>query len=103
MTERLNGYISSLRDSFRGLDAVFYKEVLHIRRDSLALFFALAMPIMQMIIIGFGVDTNIRQVKTVVMDEDKHRQSRELIDRLRSSDTFRVVSFVDSDKALTDA
>jgi ABC-2 type transport system permease protein len=103
MSERVNSYIASIRDNFRGLDAVFYKEVLHIKRDSLALFFALAMPIMQMIIIGFGVDTNIRQVKTVVMDEDQHRQGRELIDRLRSSDTFRVISYVDSDKELTDA
>src|SRR6185369_542161 len=102
MRERLK-FASRLLENFRGLNAVFYKEVLHIKRDSLALFFALAMPVMQMIIIGFGVDTNIRQVKTVVLDEDMHRQSRELIDRLRNTDTFRVVSYVSSDAELNDA
>ncbi len=103
MPDRWKSWIQSVLVNFRGLDAVFYKEVLHIRRDSMALFFALAMPVMQMIIIGFGVDTNIRQVKTVVMDEDKHRDSRELVDRLRNSDTFQVIDYVDSDKQLTDA
>jgi ABC-2 type transport system permease protein len=102
MRERLK-FASRLLENFRGLNAVFYKEVLHIKRDSLALFFALAMPVMQMIIIGFGVDTNIRQVKTVVLDEDMHRQSRELIDRLRNTDTFRVVAYVNSDLELNDA
>ena len=102
MRERLK-FASRLLENFRGLNAVFYKEVLHIKRDSLALFFALAMPVMQMIIIGFGVDTNIRQVKTVVLDEDMHRQSRELIDRLRNTDTFRVVAYVNSDAELNDA
>lgn len=102
MRERVT-FASRLLENFRGLNAVFYKEVLHIKRDSLALFFALAMPVMQMIIIGFGVDTNIRQVKTVVLDEDMHRQSRELIDRLRNTDTFRVVSYVSSDAELNDA
>jgi len=102
MRERMK-FASRLLENFRGLNAVFYKEVLHIKRDSLALFFALAMPVMQMIIIGFGVDTNIRQVKTVVLDEDMHRQSRELIDRLRNTDTFRVVAYVNSDLELNDA
>ena len=102
MRERMK-FATCLLENFRGLNAVFYKEVLHIKRDSLALFFALAMPVMQMIIIGFGVDTNIRQVKTVVLDEDMHRQSRELIDRLRNTDTFRVVAYVNSDLELNDA
>ncbi len=31
---------------FRGFAAVFYKEVLHIRRDQMALFFALVMPLL---------------------------------------------------------
>lgn len=88
---------------FRGFRAVLYKEVIHLRRDSLALFFALAMPLIQMIVIGFAIDTNIRQVKTVVLDEDQHLQSRELVDRLRNSDTFRIVSYVNNDREIRDA
>jgi ABC-2 type transport system permease protein len=92
-----------IRDSLQGFGAIFYKESIHMRRDKFALIFALAMPIFQMILLGFGIDTNVRQVKTVVFDQDGRRESRELIDRFRNSDTYRVVAYVNSDKELTDA
>ncbi|NDQ57116.1 MAG: ABC transporter permease [Acidipila sp.] len=88
---------------FRGLGAVFYKERLHVRRDFGTLFFSLIIPLLQMVILGFGIDTNIRQVNTVVFNEDNHVASRELLDRLRNSDTFRIRGFVTSDEALNDA
>ncbi|MBI4462315.1 MAG: ABC transporter permease [Acidobacteria bacterium] len=92
-----------MTSAFRGLGAVLYKEALHIRRDSMALLFALIIPIIQMIILGFGIDTNIRQVKTVVYDQDGRQESRELVNRLRNSDTFRVVAYLHSDQELNDA
>jgi len=90
-------------DAFRGLGAVLYKEALHIRRDQMALFFALVIPLLQMILLGFGIDTNVRQVKTVVLDENHREESRELIDRFRNSDTFRVIAAVQTDRELNDA
>lgn len=87
---------------FRGFRAVAYKELIHIRRDAKTVFFALFIPTVQMIVLGFGIDTNIRQVNTVVFDENNQRESRELIDRLRNSDTFRVRWYVHSDGELND-
>jgi ABC-2 type transport system permease protein len=91
-----------VRNIFRGLGAVFYKEVLHVRRDFTTLFFSLIIPLLQMVVLGFGIDTNIRQVNTVVYNADGRRESRELIDRLRNSDTFRVIRYVENDHDLTD-
>jgi ABC-2 type transport system permease protein len=88
---------------FRGFSAVFYKEALHVRRDFGTLFFSLIIPLLQMFLLGFGIDTNIRQINTVVYNADGRRESRELLDRLRNSDTFRLVRFVETDHALTDA
>ena len=88
---------------FRGFSAVFYKEALHVRRDFGTLFFSLIIPLLQMFLLGFGIDTNIRQINTVVYSADGHRESRELLDRLRNSDTFHLVRFVESDHDLTDA
>jgi len=92
-----------VRDLFRGFGAVFYKEVLHVRRDSTTIFFSLLMPVMQMFLLGFGIDTNIRQVNTVVYNADGRRESRELLDRLKSSDTFHVAQYVQSDREMNDA
>jgi ABC-2 type transport system permease protein len=87
---------------FRGFRAVFYKEVLHVRRDPGTLFFSLVIPLLQMFVLGFGIDTNVRQVHTVVYNADGRQESRELLDRLKNSDTFHVIRYVDNDKDLND-
>lgn len=88
---------------FRGFSAVFYKEALHVRRDFGTLFFSLIIPLLQMFLLGFGIDTNIRQINTAIYNADGRRESRELLDRLRNSDTFHLVRFVENDHDLTDA
>jgi ABC-2 type transport system permease protein len=88
---------------FRGFSAVFYKETLHVRRDSATLFFSLVIPILQMFLLGYGIDTNVRHVNTVVYNADGRRESRELLDRLKNSDTFNLARFVNNDRDLSDA
>jgi ABC-2 type transport system permease protein len=88
---------------FRGFRAVFYKEVLHVRRDPGTLFFSLVIPLLQMFVLGFGIDTNVRQVHTVVYNADGRQESRELLDRLKNSDTFHVIRYVNNDRDLNDA
>jgi len=57
-----------MKNPAQGLGAIFYKEVRHMRRDPMAILFALVMPVLQMIILGAAIDTNIRQVRTAVYD-----------------------------------
>ena len=96
---------------FRGIGAVAYKETLHALRDRMALMMAFIMPIFQMVILGYAIDTNVRQVPTVVFDQSGASQtlsapdrgtsdSRAFLDRLRNSDTFRVYKYVHSDREL---
>lgn len=98
--------------SLRGLDAIFYKEAIHARRDPMAILFALIMPLLQMTILGTAIDTNIRQIPTVVYDlsgvdgptpEQGSFDSRALLDRFRNSDTYRIDRYVYSDAELTEA
>ncbi len=92
-----------MNNSFRGFSAVFYKESLHIRRDFSTLFFSLIIPILQMFLLGYAIDTNIRQINTVVYNADGRRESRELLDRLTNSDTFHLIRYVNNDRDLNDA
>lgn len=85
---------------FRGFGAVFYKEALHVRRDFATLFFSLIIPLLQMTLLGYGIDTNIRRINTVVYNADGRRESRELLDRLTNSDTFHIVRYVENDRDL---
>src|SRR5258707_4048077 len=92
----------SVREMFRGFGAVFYKETLHVRRDFATIFFSLIIPLLQMLLLGYGIDTNIRQINTVVFNADGRQESRELLDRLKNSDTFHVVRYVNSDQQMND-
>ncbi len=90
----------------RGLTAIVYKEFIHARRDSMAIMFALLMPLLQMTILGSAIDTNVRQVPTVVFDESGapfgSADSRIFLDRLRNTDTFHITEFVHSDEDLNE-
>jgi ABC-2 type transport system permease protein len=90
-------------NAFKGFGAVFYKETLHVRRDFATLFFSLIIPALQMVVLGFGIDTNIRQVNTVVYNADGRRESRELLDRFKNSDTYHIIRYVNSDRDLNDS
>src|SRR5438552_6586802 len=92
----------TVRDIFRGFGAVFYKETLHVRRDFGTLFFSLIIPLLQMLLLGYGIDTNIRQINTVVFNADGRRESRELLDRLKNSDTFHIARYVNNDHEMNE-
>jgi len=69
--------------------AIFRKEILHIRRNRSILFLAVMMPLMQLTMYGF-IDQTVHDIPTVVVDQDRSVQSRELMDRLRATKTFAI-------------
>jgi ABC-type multidrug transport system permease subunit len=69
--------------------AIFQKELLHIRRDRATLVIALAIPLFQLILFGF-IDQSVRDLPTVVVDQDMTSHGRELMDELRATRTFKI-------------
>ena len=74
----------------RGLGAVVYKELRQARRDPATLFLALLIPVVQLLIFGFAIDTEIRRIPTVVVDRAQVRASRDLEAALAATDVFRI-------------
>jgi ABC-2 type transport system permease protein len=85
---------------FTGLMPVLRKEAIHIRRDPMALFFTILIPTMQLFLIGFAINTNVRDIPTAVYDAAHTQESRRLLDRFVNSDDFEIVSRVTSDDDL---
>jgi ABC-2 type transport system permease protein len=92
-----------MKTLFRGLVPVCRKEFLHIIRDPGTLFFALLIPMLQLFLFGFAVDTNIRQVPTVILDESNTQDSRRLLQAFAGSDVFNLKLYVQSQDALYNA
>ena len=85
-----------MKSLFFGLVPVCRKEALYIVRDRGTLFFALVIPMLQLFLFGFAIDTNIRQIATVVFDESQTQQSRQLLERFAASDVFALRGAVPS-------
>jgi ABC-2 type transport system permease protein len=92
----------SLLSSFQRIHVVARKEVIHILRDRQTLLMTLFFPIVELIMLGYAIDTNVRNVPTVVMDECRTQESRALLRKFENSDDFLIVGEVHSDKEIVD-
>lgn len=88
--------------SWKRVWAIIRKEFIHIQRDPRTLALILLMPVMQMLLFGYAVSTNVEHVDTVIWDEAKDQNSREFIRSLVESDYFDVVAFVSSHDEIRD-
>ncbi len=70
--------------------AILRKEFMHIFRDRGTFVLAMTIPLFQLMLFGF-IDQTVANVPTVVVDQDESRASRELIDKMRATRTFKIV------------
>ncbi|MSR57608.1 MAG: ABC transporter ATP-binding protein/permease [Planctomycetaceae bacterium] len=82
-----------------GLTAMLLKEFSHIRRDPATIFFMLVVPVLQTIIFGYAIETEIENIPMVVYDLDGRKAARELIDAFRNTRTFAVAQRVYDDES----
>jgi ABC-type multidrug transport system permease subunit len=88
---------------FKGFGSVFYKEMIQISRDPFTLFLMLLIPMLQLMIFGYAINTDVRDIETAVYDLDHRREARELIDAFENTDYFHVTEYVQSDQELNNA
>jgi ABC-2 type transport system permease protein len=86
--------------SFQRAYSVARKECFHIIRDPATLFFALFIPVLELFMLGYAIDTNVRNVRTVVCDMACTQESQRLVQSFVNSQDVRVVGFVYSDDEL---
>lgn len=81
--------------------SVAQKELLHILRDPTTLFFSLFIPVMEMLMLGYAIDTNVRNLPTVVFDAAGTQESRALARSFENTGDFTIVGYVYNDKQLS--
>jgi ABC-2 type transport system permease protein len=64
----------------RRLKALMRKEFTHMRRDPRTLMFIFVMPVLQLLLLGYATNTDIKNVPTIVFDQDNSKSSRSLLD-----------------------
>ncbi|HEX8619945.1 MAG TPA: ABC transporter permease [Thermoanaerobaculia bacterium] len=76
--------------------ALTWKEFLQLKRDRMTLRMIVMVPVMQTLIFGYAINYDVRHLRTVVFDESRTYESRELVAKMTSTGYFDVVKHVDS-------
>jgi ABC-2 type transport system permease protein len=72
----------------RRFRALIKKEMIHMLRDPRTLVFIFLMPILQLVLLGYANNTEIRNVPTVVFNQDNSKASRALLDSFDATGYF---------------
>jgi ABC-2 type transport system permease protein len=67
------------------------KEFIQMRRDRFTLAMLIGIPAIQLVLFGYAVQTEVRNVPTVVLDESHTPQSRRLVEMMANTRNFRIV------------
>src|SRR5712691_439591 len=75
---------------------MLWKELVQLRRDRFTLAMMLGIPAIQLALFGYAIQTEVRHLATVVLDESRTPESRRLIEVLRNTGNFDVIEQVRS-------
>src|SRR5256885_787090 len=81
---------------------MFRKEFIQMRRDRLTLAIMTGIPVIQLLLFGFAIQTDGRHIPTVVFDESRTPTSRDVIAAFENTGNFHIVAHVDGRDALND-
>jgi ABC-2 type transport system permease protein len=78
------------------------KEFIQVWRDRRLRIFLILPPIVQLVIYGYAINFDIRQVPFAVFDEDRTQASESLLSRFTASEYFRLTDSINSEAELKD-
>ncbi len=74
------------------------KEFIQVFRDPKMKGIIFAMPIIQVMVFGYAVTTDVKHVPLAILDRDSSRMSRDLVARFVASGYFDVAAYIQDDK-----
>ncbi len=75
---------------------IAHKELLQLRRDRMTLSMAVMLPIFQLLLYGYGINTDVRHITAVVYDQDRSPASREIARAMEATGFYEFVGEVAS-------
>jgi ABC-2 type transport system permease protein len=77
---------------------IIVKEFIQLKRDRLTLGMIVGIPIMQLILFGYAINTDPKQLPTAVLDADRSIYGRSILHGLKNSSYFRIDREVSSEE-----
>gem|GEM_PF-5685333 len=99
-TKQLKTRISNLvtRNPYEPTSPLHQKRILSCLRDRRVLLMIFGMPIVQVLLFGFALSTEIKNTKIAVFDQDKTQESAQLLEKINQNLYFDIAENIRSDK-----
>lgn len=81
---------------YRRIHALIKKEFRSLLRDPVSLGILLFVPLFLLVMFGYAISLDVKQVRTAVLDHDRSPASRIFLSRLFTGDTFQLVKSLES-------
>ena len=78
------------------------KEFYHIFRDKRTIMILLGMPVIQIILFGFAITTEVKNAQVAVFDPSKDISTAHIIERIQASEYFKIQKIVDKPDDIND-
>ena len=82
--------------------AIIKKEVRQLKRDVRLLAVIFSFPVLLLIMFGYAVNFDVKNIKLVIYDQDKSQLSREFIRSLNNSEYFNIVQYINSEQQINE-
>ena len=82
---------------------MLWKEFIQMRRDRLTFLMMTGLPAIQLVLFGYAIQTDVRHLRTVVLDESRSTESRALVATIGNTGNFDIIGNVASRDAIQDA
>ena len=89
--------------SLSRLFAIIKKEVRQLRRDRLTFGMVIGLPVLQMLLFGYAINTDVRNLKTVIADQAHTHLSREFVAALGQTQVVDIVGHAGTPAELEEA
>ncbi len=76
------------------IGVIAWKELRQLRRDPMTLAMMVALPVMQLLLFGYAINTDVRHIPTVVYDQDHSAASRDMARSLEATNFYDVIGEV---------
>jgi len=86
--------------SLSRLGAIIRKEVVQLRRDRLTFGMVFGLPIIQILLFGYAINTDVRNIRTAVVDLAGTHLSREYVAAVRETQVVDIVAVAQSADAI---
>ncbi len=82
--------------NFHRVLAMMRKEIIQILRDPRSLLIIILMPVMQLVIYGYALNLDVKNIPLCVYDRDGTQTSQDLLKRFQATDYFRIAHVADN-------